>query len=70
MIGARFTAGFQGVAGFSCLEDSNGGYLLRAEAFDARNRQSISFSCAMKKTLFGKYRLAAQPMLHGPADAL
>jgi hypothetical protein len=70
MIGARFTSGFHGVAGFSCLENSDGNHLLRSEAFDARNGQSISFSCAIKKTLFSKYRLAAQPMLHGPADAL
>jgi hypothetical protein len=55
-IGSRIQDGFEGFAGFCCLEHDGGNWLLRAEGFDTRGRISAAGITFVKQTLTGKFK--------------
>jgi len=62
-IAERFRSGFEGIAGFACIDESSGNTMLRVEAFDTRHGNAAGLTMQLKKR-FGKYQpVAKQPTL-------
>jgi hypothetical protein len=52
----RLNSGFAGVAGFTCIQQEGGRWMLRSEVFETGTNVSASACVPLKRSLFGKFR--------------
>jgi hypothetical protein len=55
-IGDRMNDGFTGIAGFGCLVQESGQWMVRGEVFETGFNVSASGCLPLKRTLFGKFK--------------
>lgn len=55
-IAERLQEGFEGFAGFTCVEQNGQNWQLRAEGFDTRNKVSAAAKLPLKRGMLGKFK--------------
>jgi hypothetical protein len=57
-LGERMNSGFAGIAGFTCIRQEDGRWMLRSEVFETGTNVSASACLPLKRNLFGKFKAA------------